>query len=360
MKSKKRKIIITFLLCLTGVTFAQEQNPTIWPYGGLEDSKRRQYMKKNPLTFNQANFNKAQFHNRVDFREAKFEGRADFWRAQFDSLADFREAQFDSYANFWLAEFHSLAVFEAVKFDSLADFWLAHFNSRSDFRRAKFRGFANFRESIFGGQANFFKVQFDNYADFWKAKFDSLGDFKGAIFKNKVNFNSTKFNKTVDFRYAQIDSIADFSLTEIRDTIFVGIPRSSILQKYDFTRAKLLKANEQIIQTDKIKKTLKRTIKYPGAKILIYGSVDLRIQLEKFKFITLCDTLDYYVKKDIISTLKEVSFKGDKYSKERFELDYIFDRSTMYQKESPDYEKYSAFNPISWGHFLYNLTMGLG
>ena len=32
----------------------------------------------------------------------------------------------------------------------------------------------------------------------------------------------------------------------------------------------------------------------------------------------------------------------------------------MYQKQSPNYEKYSAFNPICWGQFLYNITMGLG
>ena len=105
--------------------------------------------------------------------------------------------------------------------------------------------------------------------------------------------------------------------------------------------------------------SVKKIIKYPGAKIVLYGPVDLKIQLEKFKFLALYDKLDYYSKKDIISILKQVSFRGNEYQKERFELDYLFDKSTMYQKQSPNYKRYSVFNPICWRQFLYNITMGL-
>lgn len=196
----------------------------------------------------------------------------------------------------------------------------------------------NFRE------ADFLGAQFDSLAYFESAQFDSRADFRGAQFKNKVDFNSSVFNNKINFIDAQVDSVVDFSLAKVRDTVFVGIRNSSELQKYDFMRAKL-------------------GIK--GAKIVLYGPVDLKIQREKFKFLTLWDKLDYFSKKDIISTLKDVSFKEDKYKKERFELDYLFEKSTMYQVRSTGYAKNKWYQFHLWPKwiirgFLYNITMGLG
>ncbi|MFB3131759.1 MAG: hypothetical protein ACE10K_04475, partial [Rhodothermales bacterium] len=58
--------------------------------------------------------------------------------------------------------------------------------------------------------------------------------------------------------------------------------------------------------------------------------------------------------------LKEESFPGTAQAKERFELDYIFDKSTMYQKQSSRYERYPFYHPSAWPDFLYYLLMGLG
>lgn len=195
-------------------------------------------------------------------------------------------------------------------------------------------------------------VQFNSRADFQDVQFNSRVNFKGAQFNNSADFRQTEFNDLVDFRGARIDSMVDFSLAAIKDTIFVGTENSSDIQRYDFKRAVLLSKGKQIISADTTRGIPEKTLKFPGTKILLYGSVDLKIQLEKFEFIQLCDTLNYYAKKDIISTLKDISFNEDKYKKERFELDYIFAKSTMYQKELPYYERYSISNPTYGVHLL--------
>lgn len=59
--------------------------------------------------------------------------------------------------------------------------------------------------------------------------------------------------------------------------------------------------------------------------------------------------MDYFTKKKIITYLKDNSFEGDKYKQEQFELDYIFARSTLYQKDLPYFQNYSTFHPIVWG-----------
>ena len=139
------------------------------------------------------------------------------------------------------------------------------------------------------------------------------------------------------------------------DTLFVSDEDS--MQRYNFMRTKLLPAGERTISTYMAKDTLH----YPGARIILFGPVDLKIQSEKFKFIELADNLDYYAKKDIISVLKDSSFNDSKkYAKEHFEIDYIFAKSTKYQKESTEYEKYSIFHLKTWWRFMYNATMGLG
>jgi len=403
------KLLIVLFLLVVNVSFSQEKNPTVYPYGGVPDSSRYQgWMKeenwKVPLSFritrfewaefnnwaefggakfysrasfafakfhSRADFREVEFHYRADFEEAKFISNADFGGANFNSEATFFEAKFNGLANFWKARVYSQAEFGEAQFDCRANFkeaefhsWAefegANFDSLADFREVQFNSLANFKEAESHIWADFTMAQFDSLADFRMAKFHGWTDFKEAQFKDKIDFKLAVLNDKIDFRGAHIDSIVDFSLAEIKDTVLVGIEKSSELQNYDFMRATLLEAGIDTIKAASTKGIPQKNFHYPGAKIVIYGPVDLKIQLEKFKFLALYDKLDYYSKKDIISTLKQVSFKGSEYQKERFELDYIFDRSTMYQKQSPNYEVYSAFNPICWGQFLYNITMGLG
>lgn len=154
--------------------------------------------------------------------------------------------------------------------------------------------------------------------------------------------------------------MVDFSLAVVRDTVLVGIQLSSSLPKYDFGRANLISQTSSSLQRyDFMRANLIPAGKLnPGSKIILYGPVDLKIQLEKLEFVELCDTLSYYAKKDIISVLKDKSFERNKAA--WFEIDYLFAKSTMYQKVSTKYEKYSVFHPITWLKFIYNATMGLG
>ncbi len=381
----------------------------VYPYGGVQDSNRFEiWMKKNPLKFKKAYtvgvqldsegylgsdkiitklFRKARLDSLAGFERIKFDSVADFGGAQFDSIADITYAQYDSMADFRRTKFYSLANFGYVqfarrayfgeaqfysitdfkyarfksrayfgeihfkgltnfmgsKFDSLAQFVSAKFESEAYFKEAKFHSQANFERSIFYSKADFSWATFDSLADFGKANFFGLVDFRRANFKNKANFNSAIFKNQLDFREANIDSIVDFSLASISDTIWVGIPNSSKWQKYDFMRSKLA---------------------IRAAKIILCGPVDLKIQIEKFKFISLWDKLDYFSKKDIISTLKDLGFKEDKYNKEKFELNYIFEKSTKYQVKSTVYTKNKWYRFQLWPkwikNFIYYITMGLG
>jgi len=384
MSRRYWQFIVFIMAVLVEVGLSQEKNPTAWPYGGVPDSSRfAKYFISSRILLNftkayfdsahfssQAEFSGARFDTWAGFEHACFDNLAYFWYTQFDSLADFGGAQFDSLADFRHAQFHSEVYFWYNRFNNRAYFRYARFNSRANFGHARFSSLADFVGARFDSRVNFWEARFDSRVNFVVAQFNSRANFGGAQFKDKMYFNSAIINSPMDFRGAVFDSVAevDFSLSEIKDTLFVGIPNSSQLQKYDFMRANLLEKHKEIIKPDTVIHSVWRDTTYyqqkefnhPGAKIILFGPVALKIQLEKYKFIELYDGLDYYSKKDIISTLKDTCFSEEKQSKERFELDYIFEKSTMYQKESTSYDTYSVFHPVVWGQFIYYITMGLG
>ena len=243
-----------------------------------------------------------------------------------------------------------MAGFGAAKFDSRANFSAAQFDSLADFQWAKFHGQAKFRAAKFDSRANFSAAQFDN-----------LADFQWAKFRNKIIFTSATFNGgRLDFRIAELDSMVDFTLATLKDTLFIGNAKSTTVQKYDFMRAYLLAAGQDVTPADTAKKIPEQTISYPGAQIVLFGPVELNMQAEKLEFLALHDSLDYYAKKDIISHLKENSFEGEKFSNARFELDYLFAKSTIYQKQSVHFEEYPWYSPVVWAQRLYKASMELG
>ena len=98
------------------------------------------------------------------------------------------------------------------------------------------------------------------------------------------------------------------------------------------------------------------------AKVVLFTPVNLVIQPEKIKYISLGPRLDYFSKKKIIEDLKnKKNFKEDK--KVQFELSYIFDKSTMYQEQSNRYDEkwHHVWKYPKWFfNTFYYLTMGLG
>jgi len=442
----KRTIFLVLLCSLVFETpYAQERNPTVYPYGGFPDSSRftddMRYMRFVPLIFYEANFYNSvfnseayfmkalfdcsiaqfaltQFKKQADFSKATFNcTQAYFFNSRFDERADFVESRFHCPVGFSSAKFNSDAIFAESVFDSSAGFQQVEFNkyvsfSKSqfnnsvDFSSTKFKAHTDFIDTKFGEDIVFGFATFDSTLRFENVIFDSTPDFRGTKFRGEglffnvqfrtiASFNSTfsrlavfgkaRFDSTFYFDYAKVDSLViiinsvfcdkvifsnsdfgelgevDFSYSTIGDTVLLG---SSLIkffsQRYDFSRARLLPQGKHVIPADTLMDLPEKQINFPGAKIILLGPADIKIQLEKFKFLELAEKLDFYSKKDIITNLKELSFKGEQFKRERFELDYIFAKSTRYQKDSAIYEKYSIFNPVRWWRCFYDLTLGLG
>jgi len=416
----QRKLLIIFLL-LVNVSLAQEKNPTVWPYGGVPDSSRfEEEMVTIPLKFKKVDFYCAQFDSQVILCNTLFMDTTKFYRNIFNSKVNFKYSQFDSLmffvcnrfkgevdfrfaklykanflnnyfynrVDFYMADFNKQCSrnfnFSLNYFDSLVTFCNAKFDCYADFRQTVFHSMVNFQYATFNDSTSFYLCNFRNNADFRNTKFRGITNFRNTEFQNIVNFKYTQFNNHINFEHAKFDSlidfrnaqfsknaIVDFSLAEIKHPLYVGILGSGNEQKYNFMRTNFLEAGTRNIESTTTIHVLGdtifypgKTIKYPGAKIILFGPVDLKIQLEKFKFISLYDSLDYYAKKDIISTLKDSSFSDTKFSRERFELDYIFEKSTMYQEKSTRYIENKWYQFWKWPSWflttLYYITMGLG
>lgn len=104
------------------------------------------------------------------------------------------------------------------------------------------------------------------------------------------------------------------------------------------------------------------TIFWPSARLVLDEPVELKIQPEKFKYISFGENLNYFLKKDIIENLKIKSFPNDKSA--QFELDYIFAKSTMYQEQTGINEENKWYEIYKWPKWFINTvyywTMGLG
>ena len=238
-----------------------------------------------------------------------FDTTADFFFTTFDSTADFTKAIFERYVNFYRATFKSTAYFDRATFKSTADFSEATFDSTAGFRGATF----------------------DSTADFWGATFDSTAYFGGAI-----------FDSTADFREAKTKGYLDFEDTEIHRLLILG---SSAPFKIDLTFAAF---------SDE-------------AKVELVDEVDLKMPVYKLDKLVLRKTLTYTQKNNIIDFLKKKSFSDRNNPDDmtaRLELDYLFERSTMYQVGTDSYEKAPWYHVWHWPQWLFNTlyywTMGFG
>ena len=182
---------------------------------------------------------------------------------------------------------------------------------------------------------------------FEETQFDSAVSFKEVIFYRKAYFNNAKFLNFVDFQKAVFrDSVfflnTEFDSTNFRDAKIYGylILGSNKMQKLDLTRADFLS----------------------NSKIILSDLVELEIQPEAIKHIYFSEEIDYNLKRLITDKLKKTSFKENK--KAKFELEYIFTKSTMYQDKGDEKKSnkwYQVWKYPKWFlNTLYYLTMGLG
>jgi len=319
-----------------------------YPYGGVEDPLRYREWRSTRVALN--------FAKTVDFRSQRFVHLANLRAARFDSLVDCYLTTFEAAADLWGASFGQQAQFTYANFLAPANFRHAVFHDRAGFDRASFWKRADFAYATFQRDADFREAKFYQVADFSHADMRGRADFSRALLGEGLDFSHARVLNTLDLRDAEFgpDAQADFTLATIADTLLIG---GSQMQRYDFLQAKLLPATEVTQPAENANGTAAMTTS-PGATIILCNSLRLSIQPEKFKFIALNDTLNYFVKKDIIESLKSKDFAGNKEA--RFELDYIFARSTLYQRVSDDYEEYPLLHPTRWWRFIYNATMGLG
>jgi hypothetical protein len=319
-----------------------------------------------------ASFASAQFNNSANFTGAAFKRVAFFLQTRFDSsltfnnvrcngVAYFRQARFDR-SSFNDTHFHSQVSFDSAQFGAEVFFVKTCFDSLASFKKATFYKGVFEADSYFKSVAFFEGAKFYSTVSFVGSVFSNDVDFSDATFKKNVEFFNVKFLKSADFRAAEFDGSVtlDFSFSTIGDVIYVGTVTSREIPRFDFSKAEFLDAGREVLPADATEKISGKVVKLPGAKIVLTGPVDLRIQLEKFDLLVLPYKYDYYTKKDIISTLKEISFKGDNYKAERFELDHLFATSTAFQKKSSRFEEYSYFNPFLWLQLVYYITMELG
>ena len=385
------KVCFLVLLIMGSTDAFEETNPTTYPYGGDLDNGRFDpvFMPKTPLSFHRpANFHWAWFDSTADFSFAQFGSTAGFYEAKFDNTADFSSAQFGGTASFPSVQFGSTADFLGTQFDNTADFSFAQFDSTADFSFAQFGSTADFLETQFDNTTDFSFAQFDSAADFRKVQFDSTTDFSKTGFggtanfsrakiRNRLHFNGAVFSEAVDFLEAEFGTlgIADFNSAWIIDTLFAGSSSELYTQRFDLGLVKLLPRGTFVLSgksiivvassTDTSEEAISNRpeqiiLNGPGAHILLEGPVEMKIQHEKLKFVSLLDTLDYFTKKVIVDGTKQASFKGDEFKREWFEMDFIFEKSTLYQKKTTTYETYSPFDFWFWSQSLYYYSMGLG
>ena len=320
-----------------------------------------------------AYFRKAVFRKEVRFDGTEFFDRTYFREADFHSFASFSDAVFHSEeCTFRMAHFRAGVGFDRVRFLRLVDFAAVQFDTACFFWKAHFGGVAGFKQAIFTTECtDFIDASFHDYALFSLASFGDctrftgcqfLGvvDFRDARFKGKVRFNEASFYRKADFRYAYFGTlgIADFSFATVRDTIFVGDSPLQLgrIQHFDFSLTKFLSEGKEKMLTDTLCVRQSHEVSFPGAKIVLCGIVDIRLPWERFELLEIENSLDYFSKANIVSYLKESSYKGDQYSRERFELDYLFAKSTMNQLQSG--EDPSILRRL-WNGF-YEMSLDLG
>ncbi|MBN1971713.1 MAG: pentapeptide repeat-containing protein [Candidatus Delongbacteria bacterium] len=301
-----------------------------------------------------------------NFSSQSFDDPDDFNNNVFQNSVSFYGSRFLKGSNWSNSIFRKDVNFSYARFDTSIAFWGHQFDSTADFSYGQFFGDANFYYSKFLNKAIFSHAQFDNCAAFFECEFDST-----------IKFNYAEFYGPLIF----LDTIlpgADFNNCIFADQIHLGTTSSTIIPVFDFNLATFIdKSTVQIIHgapdIHEVFELLnlgapytseKKRKEVPGVKIILHGPIVLKCQLEKLKYFSLFSKLDYYRKKYIVDSIKEKSFSEEKYSKERFELDYLFAKSTMYQ------EKTSIYAPNKWHHvgrwpkwfcmWLYNATMGLG
>lgn len=332
------------------------------------------------VTFNtscDASFWYANFKEHADFQYTQFFGTASFKNAYFEH-SSFDGASFGGGVSFDGAKFQRGGNFSRVELFDSADFSCvgARFVEGARFQYTRFGGYANFASSYFRGSVVFRDTKFAVGASFADVQF---GDADAIPNRDAVSFNQASIAGTLDFSHALIYAKLDF-----RDATFESKPRNRVIGTLDsgtiditleymsdagtpwaiFHNARIL---DTILVGTKgswdpqyLDFTLALFSEETDPAIVLFGPVDLRMQVEKFKYLTFDTSLSYFEMKNIVEYLKQNSYAGPDYKKERFELDYLFADAVAYHRESTKFGLYPAYHPWHWVKWFHCVSLGYG
>jgi uncharacterized protein YjbI with pentapeptide repeats len=179
--------------------------------------------------FLDADFKRAQFHNKTTFRNVQFHGRTNFSGAKFEGLVDFTGAQFLGDIDFSGATFT-----EPLRFDNM------RFAGKTSFAGARFRHDAHFSDSEFAGDSDFSQATFHAWGLFNKSRFKAEVTFQGACFRGSAQFEDVDFTMDADFRKVRFIPFADFQRAQFHG--LASFNNTSIECKTFFREARFSKA----------------------------------------------------------------------------------------------------------------------
>ena len=160
-------------------------------------------------TFEETDFDEANFGGNVNFRWATFRVKPRFFGAVFNGDATFERATFHGETNFCSTIFRAKANFESATFDGKVEFFGAKFR-HADFFLTKFHGETSFFGANFAEDADFRQATFSQDTDFLKATFIGDANFYRVTFRRKVRFLETTFSSQAEFHIATFEGPAQF------------------------------------------------------------------------------------------------------------------------------------------------------
>ena len=185
-----------------------------------------------------ADFNHAEFPDKITFRNARFTGKTGFRGAKFKDVADFTGAHFLGDVDFSAVHFHHNVHFSETEFAGDSDFSKATFHAWGLFNKSRFKAGMTFESACFLGSAKFGEVDFAADVDFRKARFVAFVDFQGAVFRGKTAFTGGSIECKTLFRNARFLKEAGFS--DCRFTHPVNFSGASFADALAFERVTFL------------------------------------------------------------------------------------------------------------------------
>lgn len=406
-----RKLLFTIILIPTTVIAQETNSITEFPYGCEKNEPIAASIfwpqdiprERLDCDVEYLNYGLATFQHRPYFRRTRFFSSrvavsedsesvpippTSFFATQFDEGGDFNGSIFETFTIFTSARFKGTADFNSTSFARISNFNVAKFELRAIFANTIISGPLYFRRTLFYDQASFNGSLFEEKLVFQNAIFIGPSYFRDVRISDEIDFSGASFFGPIDFGVSDIGEsqggIVRFYNATLRDTLSIGktyssytikdsIARDSLTYRtFDLRRAHLLESGRTTLRIDTLLYDLYDNsspsevgpLIFPGAIIEIHSPVLLQLEIEKFKFIQLEETLSYFQKKDIISTLIQESFNSPEQARERFELEFIFSKSTMYQERSEYGTSAQGYRKLGLGrqalNSVYYVTMGLG